>query len=468
MLLSSLRVEAMVLGVLLLVACLGVEAKPHEEIAIREGLLCDDLRNSCLGDDPGDNSRDIRDYPEELSCEDYSDFGYFCVAAYQCSENFTIITSGAGLLDSRSAGDSERVLPDREEVLLSKCPEAIDGCCQLPEAFNAFSRPSKSQVKEAGDCDPVFGTCDGTRDSDSGEVYSPNIRRCGVRNGGGTVDDLQRAIVGEADFGEWPHVCAILRLESLASQGGPVKIYECGASLLDDGVLLTAAHCVKRLEAEDLVVRCGEWNTQSEEERLPFQERRVRELRRHPQFRASEHYYNFALVFLEEEFERAEHIQPTCLPGPCSGAEGGQVCVAGGYGKDTFGQEGRYATIQKEVVVPIVKNGRCQDLLRQTRLGEYFKLHSSFICAGGEGEADTCVGDGGSPLTCRLPGRREWFQLGMVSWGIGCGGESPGVYASVAKASCWIDQQVSEYYQEAPGSRLGLQGECRGSKATQC
>ena len=33
-------------------------------------------------------------------------------------------------------------------------------------------------------------------------------------------------------------------------------------------------------------------------------------------------------------------------------------------------------------------------------------------------------------------------QAGIVSWGIGCGSDSPAVYAKVAKASCWIDYEV--------------------------
>ena len=33
-------------------------------------------------------------------------------------------------------------------------------------------------------------------------------------------------------------------------------------------------------------------------------------------------------------------------------------------------------------------------------------------------------------------------QAGIVSWGIGCGSDSPAVYARVAKASCWIDYEV--------------------------
>ena len=71
----------------------------------------------------------------------------------------------------------------------------------------------------------------------------------------------------------------------------------------------------------------------------------------------------------------------------------------------------RYSTILKEVVVPLVKNEKCQNDLREnTRLGIYFELDNSFICAGGQKDIDTCKGDGGSPLTCRQP-KGPWFQV---------------------------------------------------------
>lgn len=61
---------------------------------------------------------------------------------------------------------------------------------------------------------------------------------------------------------------------------------------------------------------------------------------------------------------------------------------------------------------------------------------------GGEPGKDTCKGDGGSPLVCPIPGENErFFQSGIVSWGIGCGGDNPGVYASVARFRTWIDEQ---------------------------
>ena len=69
-----------------------------------------------------------------------------------------------------------------------------------------------------------------------------------------------------------------------------------------------------------------------------------------------------------------------------------------------------YSNILKEVVIPLVRNKKCQSLLRKTRLGPFFKLDDSFICAGGQKDIDTCKGDGGSPLTCEQSDG-SWVQV---------------------------------------------------------
>ena len=101
----------------------------------------------------------------------------------------------------------------------------------------------------------------------------------------------------------------------------------------------------------------------------------------------------------------------------------------------------------KKIELPVVPNAVCQEKLRTTRLRNTFRLHESFICAGGEVGRDTCKGDGGSPLVCPVPGTRgpvRYVQVGIVAWGIGCGGDVPGVYASVPYASSWIQAQVTK------------------------
>ena len=53
----------------------------------------------------------------------------------------------------------------------------------------------------------------------------------------------------------------------------------------------------------------------------------------------------------------------------------------------------------------------------------------------------------------------SWYQAGIVSYGIGCAEKDvPAVYADVAYAACWIDQEVGrEYLPNIIESFLGLQ-----------
>ena len=58
-----------------------------------------------------------------------------------------------------------------------------------------------------------------------------------------------------------------------------------------------------------------------------------------------------------------------------------------------------------------MENKECQSLLQKnTRLGKYFELDDSFICAGGKKGVDTCRGDGGSALVCKNNGG-PWYQV---------------------------------------------------------
>ena len=184
------------------------------------------------------------------------------------------------------------------------------------------------------------------------------------------------------------------------------------------------------------------------------------------------HHNNFALLMLSAKFDIMDHVSPICLPKPGSPPSPPDFCVSHGWGKDKFGSSGKYQEILKEVVVPVVSNEECEKNLREnTRLGQFFELDSSFMCAGGVKGVDTCKGDGGSPLVCQQR-NGPWYQAGIVSWGIGCGERDvPAVYASVATASCWIDKevrgrglsdtsllslfQVSSFYQHS-GSFFGL------------
>lgn len=162
----------------------------------------------------------------------------------------------------------------------------------------------------------------------------------------------------------------------------------------------------------------------------------------HPEYYKGGLFNDVALLFLDEPAEIAENINTVCLP-PHDTIFDHSRCFASGWGKDQFGQEGKYQVILKRVELPVVPRPQCQSLLQETRLGNHFKLHDSFICAGGEVGKDTCKGDGGSPLVCPIAGTKDrYYQAGIVSWGIGCGDRTPGVYANIALLRPWIDSEL--------------------------
>jgi len=96
------------------------------------------------------------------------------------------------------------------------------------------------------------------------------------------------------------------------------------------------------------------------------------------------------------------------------------------------------------VDLPIVQNNQCNAALKtalnshQAGVGDTFSLDESEMCAGGEVGKDACTGDGGSPLVCEAKSGR-WTVVGLVTWGIGCASDVPGVYARMSYFRDWIN-----------------------------
>ncbi|KAH8377364.1 hypothetical protein KR093_005021 [Drosophila rubida] len=325
---------------------------------------------------------------------EYESCGYQkeCVPRWLCT-NDTINTSGENIIDIRIDTDSP-------------CKEYFHKCCDLPN-----KEPT----------DPV-------------NTY----KGCGYRNPNGITFKITGAMDQEAEFAEFPWMVAILREES------QLNLYECGGAIITPDVILTAAHCVYNKEANTLIVRAGEWDTQTKEEPIPHEDRYVKDIIYHEQFNKGSLYNDVALLFLETPLDFKSSIQPVCLPNVGEQFDL-ERCFATGWGKNKFGKDGEYQVILKKIDLPVVGHPTCQSNLRNTRLGKHFILHDSFMCAGGEKDRDTCKGDGGSPLVCPIKGQPNRFKsAGLVAWGIGCGEENiPGVYASVSYLRPWIDQKLS-------------------------
>ncbi|XP_055913727.1 uncharacterized protein LOC129947251 [Eupeodes corollae] len=267
------------------------------------------------------------------------------------------------------------------------------------------------------------------------------LGRCGTRNAAGITGRIKNPVYvdGDSEFGEYPWHVAILKKDPKES------VYVCGGTLIDGQHIITAAHCIKTYQGFDLRVRMGEWDVNHDVEFFPYIERDVVSVHVHPEYYAGTLDNDLAVLKFDQpiDFTKNPHISPACLPEKFSDFTGAR-CWTTGWGKDAFGDHGKYQNILKEVDVPILGQQQCQNQLRQTRLGYNYKLNPGFVCAGGEEGKDACKGDGGGPLVCERNG--YWNVVGVVSWGIGCGEVNvPGVYVRVSHYLDWI-RQITQYY----------------------
>ncbi|XP_021100720.1 transmembrane protease serine 9 [Heterocephalus glaber] len=236
---------------------------------------------------------------------------------------------------------------------------------------------------------------------------------------------LARIVGGSAaGRGEWPwQVSLWLRRRE----------HRCGAVLVAERWLLSAAHCFDVYgDPQQWVAFLGTPFLSGAEGQLE----RVASIYKHPFYNLYTLDYDVALLELAGPVRRSRLVHPICLPGPAPRPTDGARCVITGWGSVREG--GSMARQLQKAAVRLLSEQTCRRFYP-------VQISSRMLCAGfPQGGVDSCLGDAGGPLACREPSGR-WVLTGVTSWGYGCGRPHfPGVYTRVLAVRGWISQHIQE------------------------
>lgn len=134
--------------------------------------------------------------------------------------------------------------------------------------------------------------------------------------------------------------------------------FHCGASLVSEDYVLTAAHCVRRLQRTKIRVILGD-HDQFITTETPAIMRAVTAIVRHRSFDANTYNHDIALLRLRKKVPFSKSIKPLCLPKERTDYAG-KVATVIGWGRTAEG--GTLPGKLQQVNVPILTINQCRNM----------------------------------------------------------------------------------------------------------
>ncbi|XP_026485649.1 trypsin-1-like [Vanessa tameamea] len=271
------------------------------------------------------------------------------------------------------------------------------GLLRVTDEYYAYGQHSENQLPPCRDCS------------------------CGERN------EEPRVVGGSmSDLNAFPWIARLIYHNS----------FGCGASLINDRYVISAAHCVRGFMWFMFRVKFGEHNRC--ERVTPPETRFVVKMYVH-NFTLTELTNDISLLLLSSPMEYSHAIRPVCLPKNAQNLYASAQVTVAGWG--AVGETGSWSCTLLEADLPVLTNEECQN----TKYNKT-KIKDVMLCAGFPETAhkDACTGDSGGPLI-NENSEHTYDLIGIVSWGYGCARKGyPGVYTRVTKYLDWIRDNTED------------------------
>ncbi|XP_067625953.1 serine protease gd-like isoform X2 [Eurosta solidaginis] len=236
----------------------------------------------------------------------------------------------------------------------------------------------------------------------------------------------------EVARGQFPWLTAIYKKDTDALS------FKCGGSLISRRTVISAAHCFKRLNAEQIVSFFGRHDLENYSEDGIIS-RDIQNLLIHPDYVSDTPNADLALLQIEALEKFTQHIQPICLWSESTEISLilGQTATVVGWGYEGKSNQD-IAPLPKMVDMTVASNDDC---LRSSAAFQQIVTDNT-ICAGNRDGTGPCMGDSGGGLMMLRNGR--WVLRGVVSVGQSsrrrCNLYEYVVYCDTAKYMTWLRQ----------------------------